>query len=378
MTDGLLATLARHRITAVGFVTWANFRADGRRELLDDWLRHGHELGNHSERHPEPDVERCRDLARRRRGRAAAGSTTFLARARRARCVSSASRTCARVTARPSSTPARACARAAPASATCRSRSTTRTGPSRSRGWQAPACGRRGGDGARRRGLSSERCASRCGTTRQRRPAARPTVAAGPAAARERRGRRAVGPRSSPGSRRRGHRFATADEVLADPAFAEPAACVGHAGFGLWDRLCAASAAGRGARAGRRSSSPTQAEAWTRGDLEAFCSVYAEDAVFVAPSGLTQRPPGGARTLPESLPGTRRDGSADARGHGDADGLGHRGLAPGRRGAEPGARRLGRGALDPAPAGQPDATGLTLLVLRPHGAGWQIVQDASM
>jgi hypothetical protein len=27
--------------------------------------------------------------------------------------------------------------------------------------------------------------------------------------------------------------------------------------------------------------------------------------------------------------------------------------------------------------GQPDATGLTLLVLRPAGGAWQIVQDAS-
>ena len=29
-------------------------------------------------------------------------------------------------------------------------------------------------------------------------------------------------------------------------------------------------------------------------------------------------------------------------------------------------------------AGQPDASGLTLIVLRPHGDSWQIVQDASM
>jgi hypothetical protein len=28
--------------------------------------------------------------------------------------------------------------------------------------------------------------------------------------------------------------------------------------------------------------------------------------------------------------------------------------------------------------GQPDATGLTLVVLRPRGNGWEIVQDASM
>ena len=32
----------------------------------------------------------------------------------------------------------------------------------------------------------------------------------------------------------------------------------------------------------------TQAAAWNRGDLEAFCSVYAADAAFASPSGLTR------------------------------------------------------------------------------------------
>ena len=30
-----------------------------------------------------------------------------------------------------------------------------------------------------------------------------------------------------------------------------------------------------------------QAAAWSRGDLDAFCAVYAEDATFISPSGLT-------------------------------------------------------------------------------------------
>lgn len=30
-----------------------------------------------------------------------------------------------------------------------------------------------------------------------------------------------------------------------------------------------------------------QAAAWNRGDLPAFCAVYADDAVFVSPSGVT-------------------------------------------------------------------------------------------
>lgn len=31
-----------------------------------------------------------------------------------------------------------------------------------------------------------------------------------------------------------------------------------------------------------------QAAAWNRGDLDAFCAVYADDAVFVSPSGVTR------------------------------------------------------------------------------------------
>ena len=31
-----------------------------------------------------------------------------------------------------------------------------------------------------------------------------------------------------------------------------------------------------------------QAAAWSKGELEAFCSIYADDAVFVAPSGVTR------------------------------------------------------------------------------------------
>ena len=31
-----------------------------------------------------------------------------------------------------------------------------------------------------------------------------------------------------------------------------------------------------------------QAAAWTRGDLTAFCAVYADDATFISPSGLTK------------------------------------------------------------------------------------------
>lgn len=31
-----------------------------------------------------------------------------------------------------------------------------------------------------------------------------------------------------------------------------------------------------------------QAAAWSKGDIDAFCSIYADDAVFVSPSGVTR------------------------------------------------------------------------------------------
>jgi peptidoglycan/xylan/chitin deacetylase (PgdA/CDA1 family)/ketosteroid isomerase-like protein len=83
-----------------------------------------------------------------------------------------------------------------------------------------------------------------------------------------------------------GYRFAAADEVLADPAFATPHAFVGPRGFSLWDRI----------RVERRNDATEkelvaflrkQAADWSRGDVDAFCAVYAEDATFISPSGVT-------------------------------------------------------------------------------------------
>jgi uncharacterized protein (TIGR02246 family) len=107
-----------------------------------------------------------------------------------------------------------------------------------------------------------------------------------------------------------------------------------------------------------------QAEAWTRGDLDAFCSVYAEDATFVTPTGMTQGRQGvldryrakykdkagmGALTL--TVVETRELG-ADA------------------------ASVVARWKL--AWPDKPEASGLTLIVFVKSKAGWRIVQDASM
>jgi len=174
-----------------------------------------------------------------------------------------------------------------------------------------------------------------------------------------------------------GHRFAPADEVVADPVFADLPRLPATHGFSLWDRLIAV----RRESAARRevtSLLAEQAAAWTRGDLEAFCSVYAEDAVFVSPTGLTrgrqqvlaryrQRYPGreamGALTL--EVQEMRPAWGTEVSLLGDA--------VPGR------VQSMGivaRWTLKRE--SQPDASGLTLLVLRPRGEGWEIVQDASM
>jgi uncharacterized protein (TIGR02246 family) len=68
-----------------------------------------------------------------------------------------------------------------------------------------------------------------------------------------------------------------------------------------------------------------QSAAWNRGDLEAFCSVYANDATFISPSGST-------------------------------------------RGRQAVLDRYRKKYVD----------GLTLLVLTQTPEGWRIVQDASM
>jgi hypothetical protein len=85
----------------------------------------------------------------------------------------------------------------------------------------------------------------------------------------------------------RGFRFATADEVLADAAFAEAPAFLGRYGGSLWDRIRHVR---RQAKAREQIAAllDQQAVDWNRGDLAAFTSVYDEDAVFVSTTGLTR------------------------------------------------------------------------------------------
>lgn len=127
-----------------------------------------------------------------------------------------------------------------------------------------------------------------------------------------------------------------------------------------------------------------QAAAWNRGDLDAFCAVYAEDATFVTPSGMTrgratilahyrERYPDRAAmgTLSLDVQETRPVPAPAAVVPASA-------TAP-QAGAAPVAAvsLVARWRL--AYPNAPEKSGLTLLVFHHRsGGGWEIVQDASM
>lgn len=105
-----------------------------------------------------------------------------------------------------------------------------------------------------------------------------------------------------------------------------------------------------------------QAAAWSRGDLQTFASIYAEDALFLSPSGTTR----GRAELVERYRLRYPDAAAmgrltleviEVRAGADVAGV---------------AARWTLSYED-----RPAATGLTLLVFRRAADTWQIVQDAS-
>jgi peptidoglycan/xylan/chitin deacetylase (PgdA/CDA1 family) len=173
-----------------------------------------------------------------------------------------------------------------------------------------------------------------------------------------------------------GHRFASAEEVLRDPALREEHRYVGPFGFSHWDRLSQERAAEQ-ARKDVTELLAQQAAAWTRGDLEAFVSVYGDDALFVSDTGLTRgrvavleryrkryvdRAAMGALTL-EVLDLQTSSGTAVSPA-GDA-----------LPAASQTATVVARWTLKRE--GQPDATGFTMLVFEPQRGSWRIVRDCS-
>lgn len=108
----------------------------------------------------------------------------------------------------------------------------------------------------------------------------------------------------------------------------------------------------------------TQARAWTRGDLDAFCAVYAEDATFVAPSGTIR----GRQAVLDRYRAKYKDKA----------GMGALTLEVTET------RSLGKNVVSTVAKwrltwpDKPESSGMTLLVFLKTGAGWRIVQDASM
>lgn len=114
-----------------------------------------------------------------------------------------------------------------------------------------------------------------------------------------------------------------------------------------------------------------QAEAWSRGDLEAFSSVYAEDAAFLTADGLTR----GRREVLERY--RKRYPDAAAMGKLTLEVIETRVFPPGKDAA--GISVAARWRLEyPGQTDRKTAEGMTLIVLRRTEKSWEIVQDASM
>ena len=104
---------------------------------------------------------------------------------------------------------------------------------------------------------------------------------------------------------------------------------------------------------------------WNRGDLEAFCTLYAEDALFVSPSGITEGRIAVLARYRERYPdraamGTLSIEIRETRTHAD-----------GRVVALAGIWTLTYPDREPL-------QGQTLVVLEHRPKGWRIVHDASM
>jgi uncharacterized protein (TIGR02246 family) len=373
ITRDLLAALERHGIHAVGLVTWGNVQDETDRASLEAWLDAGHELGNHSTRHlsytaTEPaafiaDVDSCRARLAEilaPRGRTVRffrfpflreGNTTEKVDAMRAYLGTSGQRNLP-VT-------------------------LDNQDWSHERPWVD----------ARRAGRDRDLARIACDYQAALRAEIRDQ---------ERRGDDLAG-RPLPqilllhanevGAAQwhalfawlaeTGHRFAAADEVLGDSIFARIPSVAAPYGFGAWDRIAMARR-DEEARAEVAALLAEQSAAWTRGDLEAFCSAYAEDALFVSPSGLTRgrqavldryrakypdRAAMGALTL--EIVEVRAASGTEVSLLGDA-----------RPSRVHGVSVVARWRLEYSD--REAKSGLTLLALVRSAGGWRIAQDASM
>jgi uncharacterized protein (TIGR02246 family) len=107
-----------------------------------------------------------------------------------------------------------------------------------------------------------------------------------------------------------------------------------------------------------------QVVAWNNGDLAFFCALYAEDAIFLSPSGVTR----GRKAVEERY--AKKYG-------GNKKGMGTLAIEPLET------RVLGTAVTIAAKwtltfEGKPPASGHTLIVFERRADRWVLVQDASM
>jgi uncharacterized protein (TIGR02246 family) len=373
ITEGLLAVLAKHHVKAVGFVVWGNVGGSADEALLERWLAAGHELGNHSKSHLDYSrTDTQAYIADVDAGRA--GLQAFLDR--HGRTV----RYFRFPFLREGETEGKLDAMRAYVE-----RSGQRTLPVTidDQDWSFEerwVKARQAGDAAARDRVADEY-----------QLALRSEVLAQTEAGDE------LFSRTTPqvlllhanevGAAQwdalftwlegRGFRFAAADEVMADAAIATPHHVASGPGGSLWYRLRHDRESEK-ARTAVAELLQQQAAAWSRGDLETFCSAYADDAVFVSPSGLTEgrqavldryrkryTTPAAMGTLTLAPIEVREAWGSEATVFGDA--------MPSRT---HGVSVVARWTLNRADGSE--SSGLTLLVFHRSAGRWVIVQDASM
>jgi uncharacterized protein (TIGR02246 family) len=371
----MLAALARHRVPAVGLVTWRNVTSDADRALLERWLEAGHELGNHSFRHLDyhlveatewlADVEQARvETAAFLAARGRAGPRFFrfpFLREGDSDAKLDAARDWLAKTGQ----------RNLPVSIDDQDWSFERAFVEAVRAADPTAKARVAEAYHESLHLSVRHHRATAKRLFGREPAEVLLLHATAVGASE-------WDRLFAWLESEGFGFATADEVLADPLYAEAPRFLGPRGPGLWDRHLDLRRRAEADKAIRQLLAD-QVAAWNRGDIDAFVSAYAEGALFVSPSGTT-------RGRAEVLARYRKrypDGKAMGRlaieveelrltAGGEVSMLGD--AVPGD---VHGARAVARWTLvrEEAPAPR---SGPTLIVLERKGGRWWIVEDASM